>query len=140
VTRVQRLALRLGAEDWLVGAYLTVLVGAVLAGTGPRRTFAVGATAALLGTYVLLQGIAHQRRVHTTGRELLRRLSLVFGLLGPFAVLQHILAAATSQNFDLALYQIDLAVFGVEPALAWDTYVRPATTEWFSFFTSATTS
>jgi len=114
--------------------YLTILVGAAVAGDGPRRPFALGVTGAILCAYVLLQGIAHQDRVRSPGRELVRRLSLVFGLLGPFAVLQHILAAATTQNFDLALYQFDLAVFGTEPALAWDKHVRPATTEWFSFF------
>lgn len=134
VTWVRRAALRPGAEDWLVGAYLTVLVGSVLAGTGPRWPLALAMTTALLGAYVVLQAMAHQHRVRTPGRELLRRLSLVFGLLGPFAVLQHILAAATRHNFDLALYQFDLAVFGIEPAVAWDKHVRPATTEWFSFF------
>lgn len=130
----RRTMLRPQAEDWMVGVYLLGLWGAVVAGNGPRRTFALGVTTIVLAVYSLLQAVAHQHPLRSTRRELLRRLALVFGLLAPFGFLHHILAAVTTHTVDTWLYDFDLAVFGLEPALAWDRYVEPVTTEWFSFF------
>jgi putative tricarboxylic transport membrane protein len=35
---------------------------------------------------------------------------------------------------DQTLYELDLALFGFEPAMALEAWVTPVTTEWFSFF------
>jgi hypothetical protein len=48
--------------------------------------------------------------------------------------LQGILPAVSSRSFDAEIFAIDQSFFGFEPALAWDRFVNPATTEWFAFF------
>lgn len=125
---------RLMAEDWMVLAYLGVLFGAVGAGSGPRRPMALGVTGVILGAYVFLQKTAHESLIRSPGRELIRRLALVFGVLGSFAELHYVLPTATERAVDATIYGFDHAVFGMEPAEAWDRFVRPATTEWFSLF------
>jgi len=37
-------------------------------------------------------------------------------------------------TLDQKLYELDLSLFHIEPAMAWDRYVNPTTTEWFAFF------
>jgi membrane-associated phospholipid phosphatase len=44
------------------------------------------------------------------------------------------LPTVRSDVVDATLYAIDLSVFHIEPAVAFDRFVSPATTEWFSFF------
>jgi hypothetical protein len=65
---------------------------------------------------------------------LLYRVGVLVALLGSFFELQWILPAASGPPVDAALHAFDLRVFGVEPAQAWERFVRPETTEWFSFF------
>ena len=48
--------------------------------------------------------------------------------------LQWLLPTARGSAVDGQLHAFDLAVFGVEPAEAFDRFVTPATTEWFAFF------
>jgi membrane-associated phospholipid phosphatase len=51
-----------------------------------------------------------------------------------FAQLHYILPTARDVSYDAEIYALDKRIFGFEPAEAWDTFVSPATTEWFSFF------
>jgi membrane-associated phospholipid phosphatase len=37
-------------------------------------------------------------------------------------------------SMDRKLYDLDLSIFGVEPAMYFDRFVTPTTTEWFAFF------
>jgi membrane-associated phospholipid phosphatase len=37
-------------------------------------------------------------------------------------------------TYDRVLHKLDMALFGVEPALAFEAWVTPLSTEWFSFF------
>ncbi|MGO8992685.1 MAG: phosphatase PAP2 family protein, partial [Polyangiaceae bacterium] len=48
--------------------------------------------------------------------------------------LRHILPAVSERTVDGDLLALDLRVFHVEPAVAWDKFVTPITTEWFAFF------
>lgn len=45
-----------------------------------------------------------------------------------------LLPLANPRAYDHQLYQFDLTFFGVEPAVYFDRFVSPATTEWFAFF------
>jgi PAP2 superfamily len=45
-----------------------------------------------------------------------------------------ILPLTNPRSLDHQLYRFDLSVFGVEPAVYFDRFVSPATTEWFAFF------
>jgi membrane-associated phospholipid phosphatase len=47
---------------------------------------------------------------------------------------QHLLPAANHGALDQELYQLDLDLFGIEPALWMDRFVSSATVEWFAFF------
>ncbi len=92
---LSRAADRLMAEDWMVFAYLVTLLAAVVIGTGARRPLALGITAPLLGSYVLLQAAAHKKPTRSRARETLRRVSLIVGVLGSFLELQYVLPTAT---------------------------------------------
>lgn len=131
---LSRVTMRLLPEDWLVLGYLVVLEAAVLMGEGPRKTAAALITGGLLGVYLLLQTFAHSDARGGRFRETVRRISLAVGVIGTFVELHYVLPTATQRSHDAALYAIDLMMFGDEPAEAWERFVRPATTEWFSFF------
>jgi hypothetical protein len=45
-----------------------------------------------------------------------------------------ILPLVNPGSLDHELYQLDLSVFGIEPAVYFDRFVSPTTTEWFAFF------
>jgi membrane-associated phospholipid phosphatase len=45
-----------------------------------------------------------------------------------------LLPLVNPRAFDHQLYQLDLSLFGVEPAVYFDRFVTPITTEWFAFF------
>jgi len=62
------------------------------------------------------------------------RLALPGAIISTFTQLHFILPSARSVSFDAQIFAMDKAIFGMEPALAWDAYVTPQTTEWFSFF------
>jgi len=40
----------------------------------------------------------------------------------------------STRDVDASIFAFDMRVFHVEPAVAWDRFVSPQTTEWFSFF------
>src|SRR5438477_549173 len=62
-------------------------------------------------------------------------LSLMFGALcASYMQLREVLPAVNPHSLDAQIYAFDLAVFRYEPALAWDRYITPVTTEWFAFF------
>ena len=125
----------LAAQDWLLLLYLVTLGGEILAGHGPKRSLAFSLVAADLLIFVAV--LFHVRRSSsqpTAPRAFLYRIGILVALLGSFFELQWILPAASGSNVDASLYALDLRVFGVEPAVTWDRFVRPATTEWFAFF------
>lgn len=61
--------------------------------------------------------------------------TLQFGiLLGTYLLFRDFLPVVNERVLDLDLYQLDLKLFGTEPALWVEPYQTPALTEWFSFF------
>ncbi len=135
-TRLARATLAQFAwQDWLVLAYLLVLAGSVFAGGGSRRTMAALAVGADLAVYVasmlLVRGALLPSRI---AANLVYRAALIGVVLASFLQLHWILPVASPGSYDAALVDFDLRAFGFEPALSWDRWVTPTTTEWFAFF------
>jgi hypothetical protein len=131
----ESIVLSLAAQDWLLLFYLLTLAGEVLFGHGPKRTVALSFIGLDLAVFVAVIWRVRRRATRLGfAAALLYRLGILFALLGSFLELQWILPAASGASVDAELYALDLRVFGIEPALAWDRFVRPVTTEWFSFF------
>lgn len=130
-----RIVLRLAAQDWLLLVYLTTLLAEVWVGNGPRRQLALAWVAMDL---VLFAGVVWMVRggvlENRFSAALVYRFGVLAALLGSFLELQWILPAASGPSVDAHLYALDVRLFGTEPALAWDRFVRPSTTEWFAFF------
>jgi hypothetical protein len=132
---VEQLVLRLAAQDWLLGAYLVTLLFEVLVGHGPRRPMAIALLTIDLVGFGLVVWLV--RGVRLRGNVLpgfLYRMGILGVLLGTFFELQWILPSASGPSLDAELHRLDLRLFGVEPAQAFDRFVTPSTTEWFSFF------
>jgi hypothetical protein len=122
-------------HERILFAYLVGLLLMVLNGNGPRGALA---TALLVGDVILFVcGLVYVRaapNAHPFGTALAARLLVLGGILGSFFQLHVILPAARGGTWDAQLHHLDLALFGFEPATAWDRWVTPNTTEWFSFF------
>jgi hypothetical protein len=133
---VTRLVLSLAAQDWLLLGYLLTLGLRVLTGaeTIPVRRLALGCVGIDVAVFVAILGFVRTRERCSTIQALVYRVGVLFALLASFLQLQWILPAANGPAVDAELHALDLRLFGVEPALAWDKFVSPATTEWFSFF------
>ena len=134
--RMPLLLVKLAAQDWLLLAYLTVLLVQVLTGSGPRKHTAIQCVlldfAVWVGVLVLVRSrlLARWPRIASA----LYRAGIGFPVLASFLQLQYILPTAGHHPLDAELYAFDMRVFGVEPAQAWDRFVAPGTTEWFAFF------
>jgi hypothetical protein len=130
-----RLFLKLAAQDWLLLGYLVTLLYEVACGGGPRR--ATAATLLALDVSIFVAVLVVVRGELLGGRFLpgfAYRLGVIGAVLGSFFELQWILPAASGPSVDAELYALDLRLFGVEPSQAFDRFVNPTTTEWFSFF------
>ena len=134
--RMPALVVRLAAQDWLLLAYLVVLLVQVLAGHGPRQTTAIKWVTIDLAVWLSVLALTRSTLLdgHPRIAALIYRAGIGVPVLASFLQLQYILPTAGGRALDAELYAFDMHVFGVEPALAWDRFVSPATTEWFSFF------
>jgi hypothetical protein len=124
-------------QDWLVGSYMLVLALGVLRGTGPRRPMAltyVALDCALFAVCMVAGRSQVQAPAWRLGSDVLYRVGLIGTVVGSFLQLHVILPAVSERLVDGSIYAIDLALFGFEPAMSWDRFVTPQTTEWFSFF------
>ncbi len=135
--RAWRVLSRFAAQDWLVGSYMLVLLLGVLRGAGPQRGAALGYVlgdcAVFASCMLVARSGVHDRRWRLAG-DALYRVGLIGAVVGSFLQLHLILPTVSARIVDGSIYRLDLAVFGFEPAVSWDRFVTPATTEWFSFF------
>jgi PAP2 superfamily protein len=134
--RMPLVFVKLAAQDWLLLAYLTVLLVQVLTGSGPRKQTAIHC---VLMDFAVWAGVLAATRTRLLAdrprvASVLYRAGIGFPVLASFLQLQYILPTAGRHPLDAQLYAFDLRVFGVEPAQAWDRFVTPGTTEWFAFF------
>jgi len=126
----------LAPHDWLIFVYFVLLFVGVIFGAGPDRMLAgrivvVDITCLVLGL-ALTRGAILRRG--SFWNALVYRLTLFSTTLVSYFQLRVILPASAPRSVDATLYAIDLDVFHYEPALAWDRFVNPHLTEWFSFF------
>jgi len=123
-------------HDFGVFAFLLCLNGAVL-GTpsSAERSFCLVRTGGLFVAFVLSIVLVRGRLLK---RSWLAALVYRLGIYGVVQVsyffLKHVLPLVNTTTLDQKLYELDLSLFHIEPAMAWDRYVDPATTEWFAFF------
>lgn len=134
-TLADELVVRLAAQDWLfIGYLLTLLARVAVSERGPH-----GLAMGYLGLdLTLFLGILWLTRGGVIASPklsgLVYRLGALLPLLSSFFQLQYILPAASGPAVDADVYAFDVRVFGFEPSMAWDRFVTPRTTEWFSFF------
>jgi len=132
----QRTLRETAVHDFAVFAFLLALNGAVL-GTpdSPERSFCLlrtgGLFVAFLISIVLVRGRLLKR---SWVAALVYRLGIYGVVQVSYFFLKHVLPLVNTTTLDQKLYELDLSLFHYEPAMAWDRYVNPATTEWFSFF------
>lgn len=134
--RMPSLFVKLALQDWLILAYLSVLFVQVLLGHGARRPAAIRWVVLDLAVWVTVLALTRSKALaaHPFVAATLYRAGIGFPILASFLELQYILPTAGHPPLDAKLYALDLRLFGVEPAQAWDRFVTPATTEWFAFF------
>ncbi len=123
-------------QDWLISAYFLTLLSVTLAGSGPTRDESLhilGATLVVLAAGLTLSrgGVLARGGFWST---LVYRLTVFGTVVSSYFQLRLILPAVTSRALDASIFAFDLRVFHYEPALAWDAFVNPQTTEWFAFF------
>ena len=132
----RRVVRELAIQDWVVLAYCAALV-LLVAGAAPSparndvlyRVSRLAAGTALAITLVRGGLIANRWLV-----ALVYRVGLFGGVLGSYFLLRELLPVVNRATLDAELFALDLRVFGFEPAVWFDRFVTPATTEWFAFF------
>lgn len=133
---VARFVKNLAVQDGVIAFYWTVMMFAVAFGSGPGRdsclrTVAMDFALFLAGLLLTRGGVL---KSGTFANEMLYRVTIFCAVFLSYFQLRVILPAVSSRALDADLIAFDLRVFGVEPALAWDKFVTPQTTEWFAFF------
>ena len=120
-------------HEYIVGVYLLLLAVSVSAGApSPQRTriivVLVASMLALLASALVL------RMVRQPGLLIrwLRRFAVIPFVMVAYGYLGAIVPLATPAQMDLPLLQLDLLLFRVEPALAWESWNSLILIEWLS--------
>ncbi len=133
-SKVALVAERMASHDWLVMVQLLVLLALTIRGEGAAKPLAI----AFLGFDVLWFGgvLAYVRSSERISAipAMVYRLTLVGAIVAVYVQLRWILPVIGQHSLDAELYALDLRLFGVEPAMAFDGVVSTPATEWFSFF------
>ena len=123
-------------QDWLVFGYLVALNIAVL--VAMRGTPLTDALVKLIGllvfqvaSLILVRGGLIK---HGLVAPLLYRLAIYGTVQSSYFLFKDLLPVINPNSLDRELYQLDLALFGFEPAMVMDAWVNGTTTEWFAFF------
>ena len=129
---------RVSLNDWIVLAYLGVLNLAVLCseGSGPDSHRVQSQVGGLLVVFsVVVLGLVRGGVLsHPILCPLAFRLSHYGCIQLTYFFMRGLLPLVNPGTLDLQLHQLDLALFGVEPALALEPWISRGSTEWFAFF------
>src|ERR1041384_7609192 len=127
---------KLAVQDWLVLAYLLVLNVAILRGLKNEHfTHNLVRINLLLAFFLVGIGLTRTNVLRDGWpKAVLYRLAIYAPVQLSYFFFRQILPSVNPGALDKELYAIDVALFGVEPALTFDRFVTPFTTEWFSFF------
>jgi hypothetical protein len=133
-----RLLLAPAACDWIVITYLgTVLFGLGRAPASAARTGSLALTLGVLGSFLAVIYAYRLRFERGADHYLVRtvyRLAPLAALVGMYLNLRTILPVLNPGFLDEQLYQIDLALFGVEPTVWVERFSSPRVVEWFACF------
>lgn len=125
-------------NDWIVLGYLALLDVALLASQhrGEARDRALFEVSALLLSFftVVVVLIRGGLLTHPWLRPLAFRLSHYCGIQITYFFMRGLLPVVNPGSLDLELHRLGTRLFGLEPALAMQAWISPATTEWFAFF------
>lgn len=126
----------LAVQDYVVFGYCLCLWFAALQGTpGRERDLCIQETTTLLAFVVAaLVAIRGQFVKHGLAAGLLYRVTITGVVQLSYFMLRRLLPVANPGALDLKLYRLDMAWFGIEPAMSLDAWVTSSTTEWFAFF------
>jgi len=123
-------------HDFGVFGFLLALNGAVL-GTpsSAERSFCLVRTGGLFVAFMISILLVRGRLLkHSWFAALIYRVGIYGVVQVSYFFLKHVLPLVNPTTLDQKLYELDLSLFHIEPAMAWDRYVNPTTTEWFAFF------
>jgi hypothetical protein len=128
-----RALLVVAPHEYLVGTYLLLLAACCsVAAPSPQRTriivVLVGSMIALLASALALRTV-RQPGLLIRG---LRRFAVIPFVMVAYAYLGDIVPLANPALLDMPLFQLDLLLFRVEPALAWESWNNLLLVEWLS--------
>ncbi len=134
-----RLMLNMALHDWLIGGYFVIVLLALIFGSGPNRPVCIQRVLTDLCIFgvgvAVTRGIQHPKGSAGSFFSALAYRMTIFGAVFlSYFQLRDILPAVSSRAVDAQLFAFDMKVFHYEPSVAWDQFVTPVTTEWFSFF------
>src|SRR5690606_6535463 len=121
----------------LVLVYFVVLCAAALtAAPSPSRSRCLLGLSSLLVLFVVSVSAVRLRRLDGPfWGPFVYRLGVYGAVQASYFFLRHLLPIVNeTRSFDSVLYQVDLALFGFEPALYLQNWASSFATEWFSFF------
>jgi hypothetical protein len=126
----------LGPQDFIVFFYLLGLNLAVLnapasAVRTAQQTNVIGLSLLHLATLVAIRS---GWLTHKFVAPLLYRFVTYGCVQITYFMFAAILPLVNARSLDKNLYHLDTTLFGVEPAVYFDRFVNPITTEWFAFF------
>jgi len=123
-------------HDFAVFAFLVFLNAAVLfTPASSERSSCLLRTGGLMAAFLLSIVLVRGRLLRRSWvAALVYRLGIYGVVQVSYFFLKHILPLVNTTTLDQKLYAFDLSVFKIEPAMAWDKFVNPTTSEWFSFF------
>ena len=126
----------LAFQDYFIALYLVVLLVAVLRAHGPGRDHSLQTVYIDIGCYTagLLLTRGGILRHGSFANGLVYRMTVFLPVFLSYFQLKWIVPCVSPHSVDADLLAFDMKVFGYEPAVAWDQFVNPRTTEWFSFF------
>ena len=121
---------------WALFYYPTLTLLAIFGRGASEGRGLVIALSLLLGAWALSAVVVGRSGLVRQGLvpALYYRLSISLPIVGSYLLLKTLLPIVRTDNYDAALYAIDVALFGVEPTLWLDRLVSPFLTEWLSFF------
>lgn len=135
LSRLKQGLAEMAIQDWCVLGYHFLLTLALLlgdrAGNWQRASFESFLIFLWVGAALFL---VRGRFLGPRAEGLLYRLTLVSTVEITYFMFRRLLPIINTRAFDEQLYELDLQLFGFEPAFALQNWISSALTEWFSFF------
>lgn len=135
-TLVGRWVSEFTVQDWLMSGYTgTLAVVLSLQEPSPGREASLWRYWAIFLLFTATVFAVRSRWLtHGFWAPLAYRLATFNAAVFSYMCFADYLPAINQTTLDRALYEIDLALFGVEPAVWLEQFATPAVTEWFAFF------